>query len=391
MPTSTTSTNSWSASPTATAAPTCSRSPWPSPASTKRRATSRPAAVELTEHASAGTVVAIVTASDPDAGDLFTFTLVNDGAGRFVVDPASGRLQVAPGAVFDFETAPSHTLVLRVTDAQGLRTEQTIVVTLRDVAEALPDMTPPDLTPTAGAAPAPAPAPAAGAPTITAGAFRARPTEIVRGDGREQAAAVAVAVARRGDGQRGGLRRRAGSRSAAERRATTRRCWWPACRSASTAAPSAAGAKARSMRLLQPQSEGSAPRFGLFSLRGSSIEAEAGDGASRAAGRDADEALLAAVQDPVRVASATLTAGFVWWLTRSGGLLTSILMGIPAWRHVDLLPVLAPARDDEDDEDDDGDQQDDDAEPDERDSIADEMFSNTSRMFGESRNMIVEQ
>jgi hypothetical protein len=85
----------------------------------------------------------------------------------------------------------------------------------------------------------------------------------------------------------------------------------------------------------------------------------------------------------VRVASATLTAGFVWWLTRSGGLLTSILMGIPAWRHVDLLPVLAPARDDEDDDDETGDNAD--TKPGERDSIADELFSNTSRMFGESK------
>jgi hypothetical protein len=45
--------------------------------------------------------------------------------------------------------------------------------------------------------------------------------------------------------------------------------------------------------------------------------------------------------DPVRVTGITLTAGVLWSLTRSGGLLTTILMGVPAWRHVDLLPVLA--------------------------------------------------
>mgnify|MGYP006780795099 FL=1 len=85
------------------------------------------------------------------------------------------------------------------------------------------------------------------------------------------------------------------------------------------------------------------------------------------------------------MASATLTAGFVWWLTRSGGLFTSILMGIPARRHVDRLPVLAPARDDEDDDEtgDNGDNGD--TKQGERDSIADELFSNTSRMFGESK------
>jgi hypothetical protein len=57
------------------------------------------------------------------------------------------------------------------------------------------------------------------------------------------------------------------------------------------------------------------------------------------------------LHDPVRVASVTFTAGFIWWLTRSGGLLTTMLMGIPAWRHVDLLPVLAHPIDDEPEDD----------------------------------------
>jgi hypothetical protein len=95
----------------------------------------------------------------------------------------------------------------------------------------------------------------------------------------------------------------------------------------------------------------------------------------------------------VRVASASLTAGFVWWLTRSGGLITSILMGIPAWRHVDLLPVLASREDDDND---------DDEEPIDaglhepldsesahlesgQDSMIDRLFSQASRSFGESK------
>ncbi|MDH5339710.1 MAG: cadherin-like domain-containing protein, partial [Rubrivivax sp.] len=49
-------------------------------------------------------------------------------------------------------------------------------------------------------------------------------------------------------------------------------------------------------------------------------------------------------------AAASFTAGFVWWLTRSGGMLTMMLMGIPAWRHVDLLPVLARDVDDREDD-----------------------------------------
>jgi hypothetical protein len=73
---------------------------------------------------------------------------------------------------------------------------------------------------------------------------------------------------------------------------------------------------------------------------------------------EVEQTLAAAARDPVRVASATVTAGFVWWVTRSGGLVTTMLLGIPAWRHVDLLPVLsaAQARHEEDaDDDEDGD------------------------------------
>jgi hypothetical protein len=129
-------------------------------------------------------------------------------------------------------------------------------------------------------------------------------------------------------------------------------------------------------------------RFGLFALRGASIETDAGDDILRGTERTDANAVLTMLQDPVRVASTTLTAGFVWWLTRSGGLLTSILMGVPAWRHVDLLPVLGPAHDDDDDDDGLGaDSSDRDAKVTQRDSLIDELFSDTSRQFGASRYM----
>jgi hypothetical protein len=86
-------------------------------------------------------------------------------------------------------------------------------------------------------------------------------------------------------------------------------------------------------------------------LRSAEVEAEP----TMAGTADAPEApstFTQILQDPVRLSGASLTAGFVWWLTRSGGLLTSILMGVPAWRHLDLLPIVARRRDDNDDDDD---------------------------------------
>ena len=85
-----------------------------------------------------------------------------------------------------------------------------------------------------------------------------------------------------------------------------------------------------------------------FALRNANVEAQTADSGALDE-RRAPSTLLAFAQDPVRVASLGFTAGFVWWLTRSGGLLTSMLMGVPAWRHLDLLPVVARRRDDDDD------------------------------------------
>ena len=342
----------------------------------------QPASAVLSEQAPAGTVVAIVTASDPDAGDLFTFTLVNDGAGRFVVDPASGRLQVAPGAVFDFETAPTQTLVVRVTDAQGLRTDQTIVVTLNDVAEAGFEMWLPDGLPPPAPAPVPAPVPTLDVPAITPVVSNTA-NENARVTDRDSPVARTLSSTEPAGAQGSELRLRPQHDRYAGEGAPL------VVASVSFAfdgvAPGGWSADALD-GLMQHLGDTPAQRFGLFTLRGSSIEAEGGDDGARATGRTSEQAILATLQDPIRVASATLTAGFVWWLTRSGGLLTSILMGIPAWRHVDLLPVLAPAREDDDDDGElGGDAPNREAKATERDSLIDDLFSNTSRQFGESR------
>jgi hypothetical protein len=96
---------------------------------------------------------------------------------------------------------------------------------------------------------------------------------------------------------------------------------------------------------------GAALRSLAQTYRYAPLEAEADGAQAGSEDGHAPQTWMEVVQDPTRVASAAVTAGFVWWLTRSGGLLTTLLMGVPAWRHVDLLPVLARPLDDEDDDD----------------------------------------
>ena len=68
------------------------------------------------ENAADGTVVGVVSATDPDAGDALTYALLDDAGGRFTIDPTSGAITVADGALLDFETADQHSVVVQVTD-----------------------------------------------------------------------------------------------------------------------------------------------------------------------------------------------------------------------------------------------------------------------------------
>ena len=43
-----------------------------------------------------------------------------------------------------------------------------------------------------------------------------------------------------------------------------------------------------------------------------------------------------------------LSVGLVWWASRVTGLIGSLLASMPAWRHLDPLPIVG--RDDDEDE-----------------------------------------
>ena len=95
-----------------------------------------PVIVELSsnavvENAAEGTVVGVVSATDPNAGDALTYALVDDAGGRFTIDPASGAIMVADGSLLDFETADQHSVVVQVTDAHGLSATATFAIAVQ--------------------------------------------------------------------------------------------------------------------------------------------------------------------------------------------------------------------------------------------------------------------
>jgi VCBS repeat-containing protein len=91
----------------------------------------------VSESSVAGDAVGTVSGSDPDAGDTLTYTFapLADGGGRFVIDAASGRISVAAGAVFNFEDAATHLVVVTATDAGGLALTRAFEIRVNDVNE----------------------------------------------------------------------------------------------------------------------------------------------------------------------------------------------------------------------------------------------------------------
>ena len=91
------------------------------------------------ENAAAGTVVATLGASDPDAGSSFTYTLAADPSGKFEV--VGDEIRVKAGASLDYESAASHQLSVTVTDAGGLSHTETLNIGVTNANEAPTDLT----------------------------------------------------------------------------------------------------------------------------------------------------------------------------------------------------------------------------------------------------------
>ncbi|MDX1575315.1 MAG: cadherin domain-containing protein, partial [Kiloniellales bacterium] len=90
----------------------------------------------VAENAEAGTLVARISASDPDAGERVTYRLTEDSGGRFVIDPETGAISVAEGASFDYEAETSHQVRVQVTDTGGLSHEEALAIVVTDANEA---------------------------------------------------------------------------------------------------------------------------------------------------------------------------------------------------------------------------------------------------------------
>jgi protocadherin Fat 4 len=95
------------------------------------------AANSIAENAAAGTKVGITGfASDGDATTSgVTYSLANDGGGRFVIDAATGEVSVAAGASFDRESESAITVAVTATSQDGSASTQSFAIAVTDVDE----------------------------------------------------------------------------------------------------------------------------------------------------------------------------------------------------------------------------------------------------------------
>ncbi|HVK09154.1 MAG TPA: cadherin domain-containing protein [Gemmataceae bacterium] len=91
--------------------------------------------LSVPENQPSGTTVGTLTASDPDAGNTFTYTLVagtgSTGNSSFAIVGTSLRT----ASVFDFETQSSYSVRVRATDQGGLFFEKVFTITVTDINE----------------------------------------------------------------------------------------------------------------------------------------------------------------------------------------------------------------------------------------------------------------
>ncbi|WP_425614262.1 DNRLRE domain-containing protein [Anatilimnocola sp. NA78] len=90
----------------------------------------------IAENSANAVPVGTVVATDPDAGDSQTFAITAGNTGTaFAINPTTGQITVANSAALDFETTPSYSLTVTVTDADLLTSTATVTINLTDVFE----------------------------------------------------------------------------------------------------------------------------------------------------------------------------------------------------------------------------------------------------------------
>ncbi len=85
------------------------------------------------ENSANGTVVAWLSGVDQDAGEAFSYSLLDNAGGRFAI--SGDKILVADAFKLDYEQATSHTVIVQVADKNGAVYSKALTLAVADVAE----------------------------------------------------------------------------------------------------------------------------------------------------------------------------------------------------------------------------------------------------------------
>jgi len=88
----------------------------------------------VAENSANGTVVGILSATDPN-GDPLTYTLTNNAGGKFALVTDAGVAKLVVNGALDYETATSYGVTIKVSDGKGGEMTQAFTVHVTDVNE----------------------------------------------------------------------------------------------------------------------------------------------------------------------------------------------------------------------------------------------------------------
>jgi len=100
-----------------------------------QKPTIAPQTFSIDENSPINTVVGTVVASDMDAGDAFTYSITGGNvSSAFAIHAVTGQITVNNPAALDFETRPTFSLSVQVTDQSGAFRKAVITINLNNVA-----------------------------------------------------------------------------------------------------------------------------------------------------------------------------------------------------------------------------------------------------------------
>ena len=302
--------------------------------------------------------IAYLIASDQDSSEQFTYALVDNPNQTFKLDAATGAISLSPLGEGLINSGRIETLTVLVTDKGGLQISRTFALKM-------PSYFAPQATPlSVGGDPSTLSTVTNNGVVIITGTLPATPsapsTSAVQGKPRPNSIAILtesdlgfpvvgnsadqfdVRVAGRGQKSR--------PQRFAETLADKANSQIFDIVFATNGVMSPTG----SFQGVNPQFESSSDKRALSLLvqSGSSVSkpaisghlAPAPDLGGDARGESNNLSSLIG-KEPIFIASALISAGAVWWAARGLALATAMMMGAPAWRQIDMLPVvLSPSK-----------------------------------------------